>query len=125
MIHLEVDYKPNDQLTGDERKERELRYRELYGNRMREGSRHYRKERGEPVPAPPSAEEQVQNAEAYQQTYGRFFESLHRGELPGGNNREFPEGARTLEESVSDYFDTYWPDQVEWEVTEETNDGEK
>ncbi|MCA9446592.1 MAG: hypothetical protein KC931_05720 [Candidatus Omnitrophica bacterium] len=125
LVPLEVEYKPMDQLSPEERQIRETRYRELYGNRMHQGSNQYRKEHGGKEFDPPSPEDQAQAAAVYQQTYGAFFRGLQDGTLQDTDHRGLPEDAPTLEESVSEYFNTYWPDQVEWEVSDENNHGEK
>jgi len=122
LVPLEMEFKPMDELTPEERVLRKNRYDELYGNRFREASFEHRKKNGGRVPDPPTPEEQAIAAAAYESTYGEFFRDLNRlkaGEEPG----EYPLDAPTLEESVANYFDTYWPDQVEWEVSEEEKNG--
>ena len=122
LVSLDIDYKPMSELTPEEKEMRKKRYQELYGNRFKEASLEYRKRNGGKVFDPPDPSDQRVAADVYQQTYGNFFRHLQEGTLDT-NNRDYPEDAPTLEESVAEYFETYWPDQVEWEVSDEEKSG--
>ncbi len=124
LVQLDIEYKPMNQLTPEEAEARHQRYQELYGNRFQAASLEYRKKNGGKVVNPPSSEDQLIAAQVYQETYGTFFREMQE-EDSEENNRDFPLDAPTMEESVSDYFETYWPDQVEWEISdEEATEGE-
>lgn len=111
-ITLEIDDRPESEISPEERQARETRYKELFGNRHLVEARRHARENGLPEVQAPTPEQEAEARKRYMETYAVFFQKLKAGD-PTANPREFPIPDQKFEENVRRYFETNWPNQVE------------